>query len=879
MSFNFDPSMGQSESSSSVDLKRRLAAAMLQQGMQSSPIQSPWQGVARLSEALMGGLAVRRQAQQEQDATGQIMSAITGQPYTPPAQSGGFLSNLFGSNNVPASSAQGQVASTAPTQTAPTGNTGSAPAPDLSNNDIYNGFMDTVKGGVKNPYALAAIASTGSAESGFSPGNASGVWNDGKNNAGGIMSWNGPRLAALQRYSGGSNGTPQQQGAFFLQENPNLIAALNKAGSVDEAQSLMNNAWAFKGYNIPGNANAASRLQTARSMLPNFQQVAGAAPSTQVASLDPSAGMAASMPAAAPQATVPPPSPTAQPGDMSTVSPAQMQAMLGPQPTPGYQDPTVTTAYRQGAAPSPAAAAINAQAPMMQPPSNVSPDPMQTASLGPTAGSMPSAVPQAAPAAAGSGAAAIPAPSQGVGSAPAPDQSAPRDRLAQAVLSQPPAQAGGFTGGANTVATNPRAQALVAAMMNPYASPQARSLAGAMLQTSLQPHTQVVQNPNTGSTYLVDTWTGAKQLIDQGQMPDSELQKDANGNPIGIFNRRTGAYQKMGDPTAQLDIVTRPDGSIIAVNKITGQQVAAPAGAMKTDSIVEGPVDPQTGYPTKLLWNPVDGVKGTVMPDGSIRPGGAGSPAPQPSGALTPPPGVDPKKFRETAASRAAEAMMPSAKDENDFASSMMARPSYKEFSAAVPTWNSFTQHIQDNSPAADKAIVDDFAKILNPGRAVTTGSFQLNMDAQSVPDYLQGQIMKAFTGQGELGPDARAQMARIAQLKVQEYQKAWNLDAQQGTKIAKSHGLNIGNVIPDMPDIADIDFSKINGMTTSRNGTGPASAGPAPQQAPNPTPAPTAMPTATGRNGEKVQWNGSAWVPFAPVNPNSNINRVPTGN
>lgn len=123
MSFNFDPSMGQSESSSSVDLKRRLAAAMLQQGMQSSPIQSPWQGVARLSEALMGGLAVRRQAQQEQAANSQIMSALTGQPYTPPAQSGGFLSNLFGGNDVPASSAQSQVASTSPSST-----TAAAPA-------------------------------------------------------------------------------------------------------------------------------------------------------------------------------------------------------------------------------------------------------------------------------------------------------------------------------------------------------------------------------------------------------------------------------------------------------------------------------------------------------------------------------------------------------------------------------------------------------------------------------------------------------------------------------------------------------------------------------------------------------------------------------
>jgi hypothetical protein len=35
--------------------RRRLAAAMMQEGMQTSPIRSPWQGVARIVQAMMGG--------------------------------------------------------------------------------------------------------------------------------------------------------------------------------------------------------------------------------------------------------------------------------------------------------------------------------------------------------------------------------------------------------------------------------------------------------------------------------------------------------------------------------------------------------------------------------------------------------------------------------------------------------------------------------------------------------------------------------------------------------------------------------------------------------------------------------------------------------
>ncbi|MFG1257299.1 hypothetical protein V5F79_08220 [Xanthobacter flavus] len=53
--------------------------------------------------------------------------------------------------------------------------------------------------------------------------------------------------------------------------------------------------------------------------------------------------------------------------------------------------------------------------------------------------------------------------------------------------------------------------------------------------------TQVVTNPNTGRSYLVDRVTGAKQLLDEGQTADLEIVHDSAGNPIGTLNKRTGA--------------------------------------------------------------------------------------------------------------------------------------------------------------------------------------------------------------------------------------------------------------------------------------------------------------------------------------------------
>ncbi|WP_244956102.1 hypothetical protein [Rhizobium changzhiense] len=52
------------------DQRKRLAYAMLQQGMDMSPVQSPWQGAARLAQALMGGLAIRQQEKRAGAAEG-----------------------------------------------------------------------------------------------------------------------------------------------------------------------------------------------------------------------------------------------------------------------------------------------------------------------------------------------------------------------------------------------------------------------------------------------------------------------------------------------------------------------------------------------------------------------------------------------------------------------------------------------------------------------------------------------------------------------------------------------------------------------------------------------------------------------------------------
>lgn len=173
--------------------------------------------------------------------------------------------DIFGGSsagNIPMSGGSSEISATTPGAT-----------PDMTGNDVYSGFMDTVKaGGVDNPYALAAIAATGNAESRFSPGNVNRTWSDPSESgqagrAGGIMSWRGGRYDAM---ASTGDMSPAGQAKYFLNEDPQLIAKLNSAKSVEEAQSLMNNAWKFAGYNRPG-GEAARRLQMAKSYLPSFQ--------------------------------------------------------------------------------------------------------------------------------------------------------------------------------------------------------------------------------------------------------------------------------------------------------------------------------------------------------------------------------------------------------------------------------------------------------------------------------------------------------------------------------------------------------------------------------------------------------------------------------
>src|SRR5690554_6288962 len=61
-----------------IENRRRLAAAMMGQGVNSSPIQHWTQGLGRLTQALVGGYGMRRAGEQEREGIVDLGRAVAG---------------------------------------------------------------------------------------------------------------------------------------------------------------------------------------------------------------------------------------------------------------------------------------------------------------------------------------------------------------------------------------------------------------------------------------------------------------------------------------------------------------------------------------------------------------------------------------------------------------------------------------------------------------------------------------------------------------------------------------------------------------------------------------------------------------------------------
>ncbi|WP_246661327.1 hypothetical protein [Rhizobium sp. MHM7A] len=497
MGFIFGGDTGQTQADV-TDARKRLAAAMLQQGTDTSPIQSPWEGAARMAQALMGGLAVRNQATQQRAADAQAISAITGQPYTPPEQPKGFLSSLFGGGNKPSN--PGATGSSMPKVDA-SGNVAATP----TSSELPSSFLaavdrtegagdyDTLFGHAQKdgPFAGTSVSSMPIRD---------------------VLAFTDPSGPYAQ-YVKGKVGRVATPVGKYQTVGTTLRGAVNALGldpnapydraTQDRVASYLARQRLASSDTLPG------KIQALRSEWEGFKNIPDAEMAQIVADLesgDVAAPASAQVASAAPAIAAPP----------SPIQPPPVNPPPAP-PTPGYRDPMVTTAGRPDAPQPPPAA------------------PGEVASLDPSigipmpgaAGQMRASDPaQVMPPEAGPQAALPPLPGRDVGPTPPvagvpagqPQSQQPAPvRLAQA-LDNAPQQA------PNPLA-NPRAQALVQAIMNPNASPQVKALAAQSLQALTKPTEYGFQVLPDGTVLRSDPRSGTLTPVYRSEMSQADQAK------------------------------------------------------------------------------------------------------------------------------------------------------------------------------------------------------------------------------------------------------------------------------------------------------------------------------------------------------------------
>ncbi|WP_245293815.1 hypothetical protein [Rhizobium bangladeshense] len=494
MGFIFGGDTGQTQADV-TDARKRLAAVMLQQGTDTSPIQSPWEGAARMAQALMGGLAVRNQANQQRTADAQAISAITGQPYTPPEQPKGFLSSLFGGGNKPSN--PGATGSSMPKVDA-SGNVAATP----TNSELPSSFLaavnrtegagdyDTLFGHAQKdgPFAGTSVSSMPIRD---------------------VLAFTDPSGPYAQ-YVKGKVGRVATPVGKYQTVGTTLRGAVSALGldpnapydraTQDRVASYLARQRIASADTLPG------KIQALRSEWEGFKNIPDAEMAQIVADLE-SGGVAT--PAGAQVAS-------ATPAIAAPPSPVQPPVNPPPAPpTPGYRDPMVTTAGRPDAPQPPPAA------------------PGEVASLDPSigipmpgaAGQMRASDPaQVMPPRASPQAALPPLPTSTVSADPnvaaVPQQASPQPapvRLAQA-LDNAPQQA------PNPMA-NPRVQALVQSIMNPNASPQVKALAAQQLQILTRPPEYGFETLPDGTVLRSDPRTGTLTPVYRSEMSQADQAK------------------------------------------------------------------------------------------------------------------------------------------------------------------------------------------------------------------------------------------------------------------------------------------------------------------------------------------------------------------
>lgn len=186
-----------------------------------------------------------------------------------------------------------------------------------------------------------------------------------------------------------------------------------------------------------------------------------------------------------------------------------------------------------------------------------------------------------------------------------------------------------------------------------------------------------------------------------------------------------------------------------------------------------------------------------------------------------PPPGTDPKAWRQ----KQTEALVkkgepPSADEVTSLRKEVTQLPSYKNMAAAQPLYRSMLDASRRDTKAADLNLVYGLGKIMDPTSVVREGEMVMVKDTASLPDWLIGNI-NAVNGGARLLPETRKAIMAEARSRMSAYHGIFSADAERYHGIVSRRGMNPADVLPDIGGIEA--FDAVSGAGVSRTTEGGA--------------------------------------------------------
>jgi hypothetical protein len=250
----------------------------------------------------------------------------------------------------------------------------------------------------------------------------------------------------------------------------------------------------------------------------------------------------------------------------------------------------------------------------------------------------------------------------------------------------------------------------------------------------------------------------------------------------------TALMQQLAKPQ-EYSYQTLPDGTILRMDPRGGPPQPVYQGATKPTFGDTGEIDPATGQPVKGWINPANQSVTPYRPQNSTA---ATSTIP------APPPGVDPKVWREAQSKRAAEEGMPASSEAaSKLRNEVQGLPSYKNLAQAAPVYKSMAEAAGRDNRAADVNLIYGMAKIMDPGSVVRESEMTVAQAIATLPQQLQAALKSQMTETGRLTPELRGMIMQEARSRILAYQGMFDQDAGMYRGIAGRNRMNEADVLP----------------------------------------------------------------------------------